>query len=60
MDDFKRKKLIDDAASPLIAIFAGLLVGALVMLSTGVNPLFAYREMFTKSFFNPFIMIPNA
>ena len=56
MDDFRRKKLIDDVASPMIAILAGLLVGAIVMLLTGTNPLFAYKEMFTKSFFRPYYL----
>jgi len=56
MDDFKRKKLIDDVGSPLIAIFAGLLVGAIVMLLIGTNPLYAYKEMFTKSFFRPYYL----
>ncbi|NCC64763.1 MAG: ABC transporter permease [Spirochaetia bacterium] len=54
MDDFRRKKLIDSVGSPLIAIFAGLLVGAIVMLSIGTNPLYAYAQMFSKSFFSPY------
>lgn len=56
MDDYRRKKLIDDVASPLIAILAGLVVGAIVMIITGTNPLFAYKEMFTKSFFRPYYL----
>ncbi len=56
MDEFRRKKLIDDVGSPLIAILAGLVVGAIVMLLTGTNPLFAYKEMFTKSFFRPYYL----
>lgn len=56
MDEFRRKKLIDDVASPMIAILAGLVVGAIVMLLTGTNPLFAYKEMFTKSFFRPYYL----
>ena len=56
MDEFRRKKLIDDVGSPLIAILAGLVVGAIVMLLTGTDPLFAYKEMFTKSFFRPYYL----
>lgn len=56
MDEFRRKTLIDDVVSPLIAIFAGLLVGAIVMLLTGTDPLYAYQQMFTKSFFKPYYL----
>lgn len=56
MDAYRKKNLIDSAGSPLIAIFAGLLVGAVVMLLTGTNPLYAYKEMFSKSFFKPYYL----
>lgn len=56
MDELKKKRLFDSAASPLIAILAALAVGAIVMLLTGTNPLYAYKEMFTKSFFKPYYL----
>ena len=56
MDEFKKRKLVDDVASPLIAILAGLLVGAIVMLLTGTDPLYAYAQMFSKSFFKPYYL----
>lgn len=56
MTDTFKKKLVSDVGSPLLAILAGLAVGAIVMLLTGTNPFFAYREMFSKSFFNPYYL----
>lgn len=41
---------------PLIAVAFGLLVGALVILACGQNPIAVYIEMFNKSFFTPYYL----
>lgn len=41
---------------PLVAIVFGLLVGAVVIISCGHDPLEVYREMFEKSFFKPYYL----
>lgn len=42
---------------PLVAIVFGLLVGALVIIMAGEQPLAVYRELFTKSFFQPYYLM---
>ncbi len=42
-----------DAAGPLTAITAALLIGAVIILGLGVNPLVAYRELFLTAFTSP-------
>lgn len=42
---------------PLIAIFMGLIVGAFVILIAGENPLYVYKQMFEKSFFNLYYLM---
>ncbi len=39
-------------ASPFFAILIGLTFGAAVMIAVGTNPFSAYRQMFSKSFFD--------
>jgi len=41
---------------PLIAMVFGLLVGAVVILACGHNPVTVYIEMFNKSFFTPYYL----
>lgn len=41
---------------PLVATVFGLLVGAVVILACGHNPLAVYAEMFNKSFFTPYYL----
>lgn len=41
---------------PLLATLFGLLVGAIVILACGKNPIAVYGEMFMKSFFTPYYL----
>ena len=41
---------------PLVATSFGLLVGAVVILACGHNPIEVYKEMFEKSFFKPYYL----
>lgn len=41
---------------PLIATLFGLIVGAIVILACGENPFEVYKEMFQKSFFQPYYL----
>lgn len=41
---------------PLVATVFGLLMGAVVILACGQNPIFVYIEMFNKSFFTPYYL----
>lgn len=41
---------------PLVAIVLGLLVGALVIVASGKNPLIVYQKMFENSFFKPYYL----
>ena len=38
---------------PLVAVLFGLIVGAVVIIACGENPLVVYAEMFQKSFIKP-------
>ncbi|MFV0504008.1 MAG: ABC transporter permease [Lachnospirales bacterium] len=42
---------------PLVAIILGLIVGALVIVLAGENPVFVYKEMFSKSFFTLYYLM---
>lgn len=44
-------------AQPLLAILMGLVVGAVVILIAGENPLYVYGQMFEKSFFNLYYLM---
>lgn len=41
---------------PLIAVFLGLLVGAVVILLSHENPIVVYQKMFQSSFFKPYYL----
>lgn len=41
---------------PLVATAFGLLVGAIVILACGQSPIEVYKEMFQKSFFQPYYL----
>jgi simple sugar transport system permease protein len=45
------------SAQPLMAILMGLIVGAVVILIAGENPLYVYGQMFEKSFFNLYYLM---
>ncbi|MGH0053299.1 MAG: ABC transporter permease, partial [Sphaerochaetaceae bacterium] len=51
-----KRRLMEQTFSPVLAIFCGLFLGAIIMLLVGTNPLFAYKEMFSKSFTNPYYL----
>jgi simple sugar transport system permease protein len=42
---------------PLLAILLGLVVGAVVIVIAGENPLYVYGQMFEKSFFNMYYLM---
>lgn len=42
---------------PLVATVFGLLIGAVVILVCGQNPLLVYAEMFKKSFLEPYYLV---
>jgi simple sugar transport system permease protein len=44
----------DSATVPIIAIFFGLLFGAVIMLIGGYNPILAYSSLFKKVFGDPY------
>lgn len=52
----EKNKIIQSVFTPVAAILFGLAVGALIMLAVGTDPLFAYKEMFGKSFLNPYYL----
>ena len=41
---------------PLVAIIFGLVVGAVVILACGQNPMAVYAELFEKSFIKPYYL----
>ena len=50
------RRTLQSLRQPVIATIMGLLVGAVVILSCGENPLTVYAEMFEKSFFKPYYL----
>ncbi len=52
----EKNRIMQSVLTPIAAILIGLLVGALIMIAVGTNPLFAYKEMFGKSFFNAYYL----
>jgi len=50
MELFKRKKLFETLASPVMAILAGLIVGVVFVLAAGENPFHAYSHLFQNAF----------
>lgn len=52
----EKNKIMQSVLTPIIAILFGLVVGGIVMALVGKNPFFAYKEMFGKSFFNPYYL----
>lgn len=54
--ELKRRKALQSVLSPLFAICGGLVLGAAIMAATGFDPLFAYGQMFAKSFFHPYYL----
>lgn len=59
MDKVKNltKKLLLPLKTPLIAIIFGLLIGAIVIVACGQNPLAVYQTMFKCSFFKGFYLL---
>jgi ABC-type uncharacterized transport system permease subunit len=52
----QRERMLQNILSPVIAILGGLMLGALIMLAVGTSPLYAYRQMFAKSFLDPYYL----
>lgn len=52
----KTQSMIDAIGVPLLSIVLGFLVGAIVMLIFGYNPINAYRVMFEGVFTSPYFM----
>lgn len=52
----EKNRIMQAIVSPIVAIFVGLLIGAIIMIFVGTNPFFAYKEMFGKSFFNVYYL----
>lgn len=50
------RRTLQSLRQPVIATILGLLVGAIVILSCGKNPIAVYAEMFEKSFFKPYYL----
>lgn len=56
---FNKKSILDSFQSlkrPFIAIILGLLVGAIVIIASGENPITVYSKMFENSFFKPYYL----
>ena len=49
----KRNALAQEVLVPVLAVITGLIVGALVILASGENPLVAYGALFAGSFGTP-------
>ncbi|MFA7190605.1 MAG: ABC transporter permease [Sphaerochaetaceae bacterium] len=56
IQEIRKKKAIQNVLSPVIAILGGLILGAIIMLAVGTNPIYAYAQMFGKSFFTPYYL----
>lgn len=56
--DFKSLlcKAWSNIKGPLVATFFGLLVGAIVILICGENPIIVYASMFQKAFIKPYYL----
>ncbi len=52
----EKNRIMQSVFTPVLAILFGLFVGAVIMLLVGSNPLYAYKEMFGKSFFNVYYL----
>jgi len=48
-----RSEQIRNLLVPLIAVLLGLVLGGLIMLAFGYNPIMGYKEMFSAAFLNP-------
>lgn len=51
------KRALSSLASPLVATFFGLVIGAIVILACGYSPIEVYAEMFQKSFIQPYYLM---
>lgn len=54
MNDWKRWFIKDTAAIPILAIISGLMLGAVIMLLGGFNPIEAYSYLFKNVFGNSY------
>ena len=50
MDSYRRQKIVNAVLVPVLAILSGLLVAAVLILVTGVQPLVAFAELFRAGF----------
>ncbi len=50
MDKERRRKLVNTLLVPVLAIISGLIVAAILVLTTGKSPLDAYRTLFESGF----------
>jgi ABC-type uncharacterized transport system, permease component len=49
----KRSEKIRGLLVPLIAVILGLILGGIIMLAFGYNPIMGYQKMFATAFLNP-------